>query len=140
MHLVDAGSISTRLFCSFSVSVCKRLNFYVWFYQFFYQFSPIIIINNTFNNIFRFFFSVLLYAIEVLLFPLTGLLFFLVIYAFVSAFSGHHIMVCINLVPCFFPVWNWKQKFIVVLSKMADSTGTVQSTCTTEAISTTHLQ
>lgn len=55
MHLVDAGSISTRLFCSFSVSVCKRLNFYVWFYQFFYQFSPIIIINNTFNNIFRFF-------------------------------------------------------------------------------------
>lgn len=38
---------------------------------------------------------------------------------FVSALSGHHIMVCINLVPCFFPVWNWKQKFIVRLSKMA---------------------
>lgn len=81
--------------------------FYVWFYQFFYQFFPIIIVNNTFNNIFRFFFffSVLLFAIEVLLFPLAGCL---VIYAFVSAFfsSGHHIMVCINLVPCFIPVWN----------------------------------
>lgn len=96
--------------------------FYVWFYQFFYQFFPIIIVNNTFNNIFRFFFfSVLLFAIEVLLFPLAGCFFF--VWLFMHSFrlfsSGHHIMVCINLVPCFIPVWNWKQKCIVRRSKLA---------------------
>lgn len=97
--------------------------FYVWFYQFFYQFFPIIIVNNTFNNIFRFFFffSVLLFAIEVLLFPLAGCFFgYLCIRFGFFVFFGHHIMVCINLVPCFIPVWNSGNKsFFVRRTKLA---------------------
>lgn len=97
--------------------------FYVWFYQFFYQFFPIIIVNNTFNNIFRFFLLLCVIICNWSTFVSTGWLFFFFVWLFMHSFrlfsSGHHIMVCINLVPCFIPVWNWKQKFIVRRSKLA---------------------
>lgn len=90
--------------------------FYVWFYQFFYQFFPIIIVNNTFNNIFRFFLLLLCVIIcNWSTFVSTGWLFgylcirFGLFFFFGAPYNGVY-----KFSAVFYPgVELWKQKFFL---------------------------
>lgn len=118
---LDFLDISTRLllpvllFFLLMLGDCSFIRdsiFYVWFYQFFYQFFPIIIVNNTFNNIFRFFLLLCVIICNWSTFVSTGWLFGYLCIRFGFFFFGAPYNGVYKFSAVFYPgVELWKQKF-----------------------------